>query len=180
MSQNSPRVQWMKDMISSCFERKGDGPLKFDSDLYAKMIDFLKGKSGKTFVIYYQRPPSKNDKNDNSSMMPYFFINEEAKKIDLTNRAAFFIRNIPDGKDVNFTVQSDNDVSFGEISSENVIGMNKVIYNYLLQEVDKLDQGDWGRSIEADVSILFLIFFLAKKRIQKSSSRICYRYELNS
>jgi dynein heavy chain len=71
--------------------------------------------------------------------------NEQTKGIDLQNRACFFIRNIEDGKEVNFSTASDDQVSFGEMTSDSIIGMNKVIYNYLFQSIESISPNDWDK-----------------------------------
>ncbi|MCQ2816423.1 MAG: hypothetical protein MJ252_04065, partial [archaeon] len=131
-------------MITSCFEKKDEMQVKFEPEDLDKMVDFLAGKAGKTFLVYYQKPYVKNDKSDNT-VSPYLYFNDEAKKKELLNRACFFVRNIADGKPVTLTTVNE-DVSFGEITPDSVIGMNKVIYNYLFKTLDGYD--DWGKGTE--------------------------------
>jgi hypothetical protein len=76
----TPRVQWMTQMVSDCFNNKGDdGPHLIDKEMTQKFIDYLAGKSGKTLIIYYQKPSKPGDKNADSES-PQFLINEETKK----------------------------------------------------------------------------------------------------
>ena len=141
MSQNSARVLWMQQMVAHCFNTQGETTRITDKDLTAKFISFLKGEMGKTLLIYYQKQKNK-DKNEQPLE---FLTNEDAKGQELQNRAAFFIRNVADGKEVNFATASDQDVSFGEISADSIIGMNKVIFNYLYQNVELIDNNEWGK-----------------------------------
>ena len=137
----------MQQMVSHCFNKQGESTRIGDKDLTAKFISFLKGEMGKTLVIYYQKAGKPNDKNDAST--PIYLTNEETKGVELRNRAAFFIRGVPDGKEVNFASSSDQDVVFGEMSSDSLMGMSKVVYNYLNQTFETIDNNEWGK-IEAE------------------------------
>jgi dynein heavy chain len=137
----------MQQMVSQCFARQGEeGGHPIDQELTEKFIQFLNGKMGKTLLIYYQKQIKLNEKNPpDSSLNPIYMCNEQTKGIDLQNRACFFIRNIEDGREVNFSVASDETVSFGEMTSDSIIGMNKVIYNYLYQGIDQVQNNEWDK-----------------------------------
>ena len=147
MTSSNARVVWMQQMVSQCFARQGEeGGHPIDQELTEKFIQFLNGKMGKTLLIYYQKQIKLNEKNPpDSSLNPIYMCNEQTKGIDLQNRACFFIRNIEDGKEVNFGVASDETVSFGEMTSDSIIGMNKVIYNYLYQSIDQVQGNEWDK-----------------------------------
>ena len=115
MTSSNARVVWMQQMVSQCFARQGEeGGHPIDQELTEKFIQFLNGKMGKTLLIYYQKQIKLNEKNPpDSSLNPIYMCNEQTKGIDLQNRACFFIRNIEDGREVNFSVASDETVSFG-------------------------------------------------------------------
>ena len=134
-------------MVSQCFARQGEeGGHPIDQELTEKFINFLNGKMGKTLLIYYQKQIKLSDKSaPDSSLNPIYMCNEQTKGIDLQNRACFFIRNIEDGKEVNFGVASDETVTFGEMTSDSIIGMNKVIYNYLFQGIDQVQNNEWDK-----------------------------------
>ena len=150
MSQSSARVVWMQQLVSQCFAKQGEeGGHPLDKELTNKFIDFLNGKMGKTLLIYYQKQIKIGDKSSNDSLSPIYMCNEETKGIDLQNRACFFIRNIEDGKDVNFATSSDETVSFGEMTADSIIGMNKVIYNYLYQTIDTVQPQEWDKIQDA-------------------------------
>ena len=144
----TPRVQWMQQMVSDCFNNKSDdsGPHLIDKEMTQKFIDYLSGKMGKTLIIYYQKPTKPGEKNSDSET-PQFLINEETKNVQLQNRACFFVRSLADGKEVNLQTQSDDTVMFGEISPDSIVGMNKVIYNYLSPALETVD---WGNNINED------------------------------
>ena len=135
MTSSNARVVWMQQMVSQCFAKQGEeGGHPIDQELTEKFIKFLSGNMGKTLLIYYQKQIKLSEKNpSDSSLSPIYMCNEQTKGIDLQNRACFFIRNIDDGKEVNFSISSDDTVSYGEMTSDSIIGMNKVIYNYLFQ-----------------------------------------------
>jgi dynein heavy chain len=137
----------MQQMVSQCFAKQGDeGGHPIDHELNEKFIQFLSGKMGKTLLIYYQKPIKLSDKNPpDNSLSPIYMCNEQTKGIDLQNRACFFIRNIDDGREVNFSTSSDDQVSFGEMTSDSIIGMNKVIYNYLFQTIDSVTPNEWDK-----------------------------------
>ena len=41
----TPRVQWMSQMVSDCFNSKGDdGPHLIDKEMTQKFVDYLAGK----------------------------------------------------------------------------------------------------------------------------------------
>ena len=147
MTSSNARVVWMQQMVSQCFARQGEeGGHPIDQELTEKFINFLNGKMGKTLLIYYQKQIKLSDKSaPDSSLNPIYMCNEQTKGIDLQNRACFFIRNIEDGREVNFSVASDETVSFGEMTSDSIIGMNKVIYNYLFQGIDQVDAKEWDK-----------------------------------
>ena len=147
MTSSNARVVWMQQMVSQCFARQGDeGGHPIDQELTEKFIQFLNGKMGKTLLIYYQKQIKLNEKNPpDSSLNPIYMCNEQTKGIDLQNRACFFIRNIEDGKEVNFGVASDETVTFGEMTSDSIIGMNKVIYNYLFQGIEQVQNNEWDK-----------------------------------
>ena len=147
MTSSNPRVVWMQQMVSQCFARQGEeGGHPIDQELTEKFIQFLNGKMGKTLLIYYQKQIKLNEKNPpDSSLNPIYMCNEQTKGIDLQNRACFFIRNIEDGKEVNFSVASDETVTFGEMTSDSIIGMNKVIYNYLFQGIEQVPNNEWDK-----------------------------------
>ena len=147
MSASSPRVVWMQQMVSQCFARQGEeGGHPIDQELTEKFIQFLNGKMGKTLLIYYQKQIKLNEKNPpDSSLNPIYMCNEQTKGIDLQNRACFFIRNIEDGKEANFATASDDTITFGEMTSDSIIGMNKVIFNYLFQGIDQVQPGEWDK-----------------------------------
>ena len=147
MTSSNARVVWMQQMVSQCFARQGEeGGHPIDQELTDKFIQFLNGKMGKTLLIYYQKQVKLNEKNPpDSSLNPIYMCNEQTKGIDLQNRACFFIRNIDDGKEVNFSVASDETVTFGEMTSDSIIGMNKVIYNYLFQSIDQVQNTEWDK-----------------------------------
>ena len=147
MTSSNARVVWMQQMVSQCFAKQGDeGGHPIDQELTEKFIQFLNGKMGKTLLIYYQKQIKLNEKNPpDSSLNPIYMCNEQTKGIDLQNRACFFIRNIDDGREVNFGVASDETVTFGEMTSDSIIGMNKVIYNYLFQGIDQVQQNEWDK-----------------------------------
>ena len=147
MTSSNARVVWMQQMVSQCFARQGEeGGHPIDQELTEKFINFLNGKMGKTLLIYYQKQIKLSDKSaPDSSLNPIYMCNEQTKGIDLQNRACFFIRNIEDGKEVNFGVASDETVTFGEMTSDSIIGMNKVIYNYLFQGIDQVQNNEWDK-----------------------------------
>ena len=140
MTSSNARVVWMQQMVSQCFAKQGEeGGHPIDQELTEKFIKFLNGKMGKTLLIYYQKQIKLSDKNpSDSSLNPIYMCNEQTKGIDLQNRACFFIRNIEDGREVT----SDDNVSFGEMTSDSIIGMNKVIYNYLYQSIDSVSNNE--------------------------------------
>ena len=79
-----------------------------------------------------------------------FYINEKIVPVmtqQSTKLALWALeqKHVPDGKEINFANSSDQDVVFGEISADSIIGMNKVIYNYLYQTVDSIDTNEWGK-----------------------------------
>ena len=147
MTSSNARVVWMQQMVSQCFAKQGDeGGHPIEHELNEKFIQFLSGKMGKTLLIYYQKPIKLSDKNPpDNSLSPIYMCNEQTKGIDLQNRACFFIRNIDDGREVNFSTSSDDQVSFGEMTSDSIIGMNKVIYNYLFQTIDSVTPNEWDK-----------------------------------
>ena len=146
MTSSNARVVWMQQMVSQCFAKQGEeGGHPIDQELTEKFIKFLSGKMGKTLLIYYQKQIKLSEKNpSDSSLSPIYMCNEQTKGIDLQNRACFFIRNIDDGKEVNFSISSDDTVSYGEMTSDSIIGMNKVIYNYLFQNIDSVTS-EWDK-----------------------------------
>ena len=147
MTSSNARVVWMQQMVSQCFAKQGEeGGHPIDQDLTDKFIEFLSGKMGKTLLIYYQKPVKLSEKNpSDNSLSQVYLCNEQTKGIDLQNRACFFIRNIEDGREVNFSTASDDQVSFGEMTSDSIIGMNKVIYNYLFQSIESISPNDWDK-----------------------------------
>jgi dynein heavy chain len=141
MSQNNPRLQWMQQMVNNCFSKGDENAIHApDKELIQKFLDFIQGKMGKTLLIYYQKPNSNGDKNSDS-LQPVYLINEETKNVELQNRACFFIRSCADGKEAT----SDTDINFGELTSDSIIGMNKVIYNYIYQNIENVDNHEWGK-----------------------------------
>ena len=141
MSQNNPRLQWMQQMVFNCFSKGDESAIHApDKELIQKFLDFIQGKMGKTLLIYYQKPNSNGDKNSDS-LQPVYLINEETKNVELQNRACFFIRSCADGKEAT----SDTDINFGELTSDSIIGMNKVIYNYIYQNIENVDNHEWGK-----------------------------------
>src|SRR5690606_30507666 len=77
------------------------------------------------------------------------YINQ-GKNVELRNRAAFFQRMIPEHKEFSvdqLQTASDNNLIFGELSSDTIVGMNKIIYNYLYQHAE---EAEWGDYIEPD------------------------------
>ena len=153
----SLRIGWMKQMLIHCFSNKNmdeiASKINDDHDLTNSLVNFLAGRMGQTLLVYYQKPIKTNDRNERieTSSMYTIYINQQ-KNIELRNRAAFFIRTIPEGKEFsNFQMNSasDNDLVFGEVSSDSIIGMNKVIHNYLYQKFDEIG-GDEIADIEPE------------------------------
>ena len=53
----------MQQMVSQCFAKQGEeGGHPVDQELIEKFIKFLKGKMGKTLLIYYQKQIKLSDK----------------------------------------------------------------------------------------------------------------------
>jgi hypothetical protein len=137
----------MQQMVSQCFAKQGDeGGHPIDQELTNKFIQFLNGNMGKTLLIYYQKQVKLSEKSPSeSSLNPIYMVNEQTKGIDLQNRACFFIRNIEDGKEVNFSTASDDQVTFGEMTADHIIGMSKLIYNFLYQGIDNVGNQEWDK-----------------------------------
>ena len=143
MRSSNDRLVWMQQLVSQCFAKQGEeGGHPIDQELNEKFVKFINGKMGKTLLIYYQKQIKLSDKNPSeSALSPIYMCNEQTKGIDLQNRACFFIRNIEDGKEAT----SEDNISFGEMTSDSIIGMNKVIYNYLFQSIDSVSNNEWDK-----------------------------------
>ena len=113
----SPRVQWMVSMLKSCFHHNLDNDEKvFDAkELAVQLLDFLMGKTGQTCLVYYQKPTKVNDRNEKiDSSIHQIYVNQ-SKNVELKNRAAFFIRMVPEGKEFSNPMlqnASDNDLYY--------------------------------------------------------------------
>lgn len=144
----TPRVQWMVAMLTSCF-KIDESKIKEDTDLIHKFQNFLAGKLGQTLLVFYQNPYKINEKNEKEDInnFPVIFINE-GKNLELRNKAAFFGRNIAEGKEFSqpqLSVFSDNDLFYAEITNESTLSMSKVIHTFLSSNIDMLGKEDWGQ-----------------------------------
>jgi len=151
----TPRVQWMNSLLIGCFGKWIDETrIKEDTELREKMNQFLAGKSGQVLLIYCQKPYKINERGERvvePNGIYQIYVNE-GKSLELRNRAAFFVRMIPAGKEFTqgqLTTPSDSDLCYGELSSDSVICMNKTIYNYLYNNLEFLNPDEWGE-IEPD------------------------------
>ena len=147
MSITTPRVQWMINMIASCFKIE-ESAITYDQDVTQKISNFLAGKIGQTLLIFYQNTYKVNDRNEkeDTSSTPTIIINE-GKNLELKNKAAFFGRTVPEGaefKNSQLQVASDQDLYFAEITNESTVSMAKVINNYLANSINQIDRADWG------------------------------------
>jgi len=146
----SPRVQWMVSMLKSCFQHNQDSndERTFDSkELAQDMLNFLHGKMGQTLLVYYQKPYRIDERNETVDTSTYTIYVNQSKNYELRNRAAFFIRMIPEGKEFSnsqLQIASDNELYYGEISYNSMVSMTKVIHNYLYQGIDNFSNEEWG------------------------------------
>lgn len=146
----SPRVQWMVSMIKSCFHHNvmDNDDKVFDSkELAVDLLNFLTGKTGQTLLVYYQKPYKINERNEKVDTSTYSIFINQSKNYELRNRAAFFIRMVPEGKEFSqsqLQTPSDNELYYGEISTDSLVCMTKVIHNYLFQGVDNFSNDEWG------------------------------------
>ena len=136
----SPRVQWMVSMLKSCFHHNLDNDEKvFDSkELAIQLLDFLMGKTGQTCLVYYQKPTKVNDRNEKIDTSIHQIYVNQSKNVELKNRAGFFIRMIPEGKEFSASqlqLANDSELYYGEISTDSMVCMTKVIHNYLYQGI---------------------------------------------
>ena len=140
----------MISMLKNCFSHNTDDVSKFDDDnreLVVDLINFLLGKLGQTLLVYFQKPYKLNDRNEKVDTSSYTVFLNQSKNYELRNRAAFFIRMVPDGKEFTSSqlqVYSDNDLIYGEISCDSMVCMTKVIHNYLYQGIDNFSNDEWG------------------------------------
>jgi dynein heavy chain len=145
----SPRIQWMVSMLKSCFHHNLDNDEKvFDAkELAVQLLDFLMGKTGQTCLVYYQKPMKVNDRNEKIDSSIHTIYVNQSKNVELKNRAAFFIRMLPEGREFS-TAQlqngSDNELYYGEISTDSMVSMTKVIHNYLYQGIENFGGEEWG------------------------------------
>ncbi len=145
---NNQRITWMNQMLTSCFGSQINESLEEKKSIFT---EFLAGKRGQSLLVYFQRDYKYNERNEivDSNQIATIYINE-GKNLLLRNKAAFFIRNYPEGKEFNNSMlqtASDNELLFGEITNDAIICMNKVIFHYLFQglETNIVDNTDWGK-----------------------------------
>ena len=148
-SKHTPRIQWMINMTAKCFKANPED-LADQLDL-KKIEEFLAGKLGQTLLIYYQNPYQiVNNEKIITSTDPIIKINE-AKSIELINKAAFFGRTIDENLEFKpelLNIQSDDKLYFGEITNESSVSMSKVISTYLSSYIDTLEKKDWEKMDE--------------------------------
>jgi dynein heavy chain len=152
MISKNARVTWMISMLQGCFGKTPEDitRIKDDDDLVKTLEKFLAGKLGQTLLVYYQKPYKLNERNEKVEYSTYSLSYNQGKSVELRNRAAFFQRMLHEGKE--FTTDqlqtaSDNHLIFGEVTSDTIIGMNKIIYNYVYQQIDDTE---WGENIELE------------------------------
>ena len=136
------RVQWVLTQIHNCFSKFIDeNRIKDDRNLLEKLNDFVHGKSGQTFLVYCQRPFRVNERGEKiETSQEYTLFVNEAKNLELRNKALYFIRMIPEGKECT----SENDIYMGELTEDAIVCMNKIVFNYLHENIGNLDEQEWG------------------------------------
>jgi dynein heavy chain len=126
------RHRWMAANVAACFGIV-DKTLTVEEALgewnnIKKVNDFLDGKSKhKHLFVYYQNPDIVDDNGelvDSKSAPKLWITTGEHEDMRLKNRAAYFLRNVPDQKAIRVDVSSDGDLLFGEMGKSPLKSLN--------------------------------------------------------
>eukprot|EP00820_Chromera_velia_P029268 Cvel_12266.t1-p1 / transcript=Cvel_12266.t1 / gene=Cvel_12266 / organism=Chromera_velia_CCMP2878 / gene_product=Dynein gamma chain, flagellar outer arm, putative / transcript_product=Dynein gamma chain, flagellar outer arm, putative / location=Cvel_scaffold794:55107-67642(+) / protein_length=1727 / sequence_SO=supercontig / SO=protein_coding / is_pseudo=false len=115
------RHRWMTSTVASAFGREDDEIAVEDvfKEQIQKVNGFLSGTSESNYMfVYFQKLESITAHGEPVEKPgDAKYIITDGTDVRLKNKAAYFIRNVPAGKQVNLNNASDNELLFGEISA---------------------------------------------------------------
>ena len=110
---------------------------------------FLKGEGPKKILIYHQvQDQISNDEIKEANADPMLFITQgDTERIK--EKAIYFIRNLPENKKtINLTETNDNEILFGEISSNVLMQLNNMMELVYFPMIERLEPRDWEKCEE--------------------------------
>ena len=110
---------------------------------------FLKGEGPKKILIYHQvQDQISNDEIKEANADPMLFITQgDTERIK--EKAVYFIRNLPENKKtINLTEANDNEIVYGELSSNVLMQLNNMMELVYFPMIERLEQKEWEKCEE--------------------------------